>query len=536
MEPNRTLTRRLGSAACYQALLTHDARFDGVFFVGVATTGIYCRTICPARTPKRENCAFYPSAAAAEKAGFRPCLRCCPERAPGNAGVDATSRLAAAIAGRIEDGALTEGSVETLASEIGISSRHLRRVIDSEFGVSPVMLAQTQRLLLAKRLLTETRLPIVDVALASGFSSLRRFNALFKERYRLNPTALRREEKEEKEKRRKGEKEMEEEKSDAAQSSIVNRQSPISLTCELAYRPPLDWEALLAFLVGRSSSGVEAVEEGRYLRAVGMGKHRGWIAVSPVLEKPALRVELSASLAPVLLPTLARVKKLFDLEAAPQLIGDHLGQIAQARPGLRVPGAFDGFEMAARAILGQQISVRAATTLSGRFAGAFGEKVETPFARLTHLPPTAERVAQAEASELIALGIIATRANSILMLARAVNEAKISLLPGADVEQTLALLKAVPGIGEWTAQMIAMRALAWPDAFPHTDLGIYKALGETNPKKVLAQAEAWRPWRAYATMHLWKSLESPQTPTNRSEPVANNSATTNPAKTLEAQP
>ena len=494
--------------ACYQALLTHDARFDGVFFVGVATTGIYCRPVCPARTPRRENCAFYPSAAAAEKAGLRPCLRCRPERAPGNAGVDATSRIAALIAGRIEDGALTEGSVEILAAEVGISSRHLRRVIEAEFGVSPVALAQTQRLLLAKRLLTETNLPISEVAIAGGFSSLRRFNALFKERYRLNPTEVRRGRRGEGEKRRKGEKEQMEygiQNTEEEDSSLIPH--PSSLTCELAYRPPLDWEAIITFLVGRSSSGVETVEDGRYLRTVGIGEHRGWIAVDAVADKPALRVEVSASLAPVLLSTLARVKRLFDLAASPQQIADHLGELARARPGLRVPGAFDGFEMATRAILGQQISVRAATTLSGRFASAFGELLETPFARLTHLPPTAERVAQAETAHLIALGIISTRANSILTLARNVAEGKLSLNPGADVEQTMIQLKAIPGIGEWTAQYIAMRALSWPDAFPHTDLGIIKALGETNPKKVLARSEAWRPWRAYATMHLWKSLE-----------------------------
>ena len=522
MKSNTVVNRTLDKDACYQALLTHDARFDGVFFVGVATTGIYCRTVCPARTPRRENCAFYPSAAAAERAGFRPCLRCRPERAPGNAGVDATSRLAARIAGRIEDGALTEGSVEDLAVETGISSRHLRRVIETEFGVSPIALAQTQRLLLAKRLLTDTTLAVSAVAAASGFSSLRRFNALFKERYRLNPTELRQGRREDKEIGRQGDKELEtqrtgdrEQETEREDSSLIpgvhpqGRTHPSSLMCELAYRPPLDWQSLLAFLVGRSSSGVETVDEGRYLRVVGIGEHRGWIAVDPVPDKPALRVELSASLAPVILPTLARVKRLFDLEASPQYIAGHLGELAQARPGLRVPGAFDGFEMAARAILGQQISVRAATTISGRFAAAFGEPVTTPFARLTHLPPTAERVARADAAELIALGIITTRANSILALARMAAEGKLSLTPGVDIEPTLIQLKAIPGIGDWTAQYIAMRALAWPDAFPHTDLGIYKALGETNPKRVLALSEAWRPWRAYAAMHLWKSLEEP---------------------------
>jgi AraC family transcriptional regulator of adaptative response / DNA-3-methyladenine glycosylase II len=474
-----TVGMNLNTNTCYQALLTHDVRFDGVFFVGVSTTGIYCRTVCTAKTPRRENCAFYPSAAAAERAGFRPCLRCRPELAPGNARIDAVSRLAADAAGRIEDGALTEMNVAELAAQMRVSDRHLRRVIEREFGVSPVELAQTQRLLLAKRLLTDTDLPITEIAFASGFSSLRRFNALFKARYRRRPTDLRR-------------------------AAAVPQET---LVCEVAYRPPLDWRALVSFLVGRASSGVEAVEGDRYLRTVALDGRRGWIAVTPAKERPALRVELSASLAPALLPTLARVKRLFDLAAHPQQIAAHLGELAAALPGLRVPGAFDGFETAVRTILGQQISVRAATTLAGRFVRAFGEPIDTPFAGLAYLPATAERVARADSQELISLGIIAARANSILALARALTEGKIVLDPRADVERTMARLKEIPGVGEWTAQVIAMRALSWPDAFPHTDLGIYKALGETNPRRVLQIAEAWRPWRAYATLHLWKSLE-----------------------------
>lgn len=467
---------------CYQALLTHDARFDGVFYVGVATTGIYCRTVCTAKTPKRTSCTFYPSAAAAEMAGFRPCLRCRPELAPGNARIDSISRLAAAIANRIEDGALTEKSVRELAEEMGISDRHLRRVIEREFGVTPIELAQTQRLLLAKRLLTDTNLPITEIAFASGFSSLRRFNALFKTRYRLNPTDLRKE-----------------------RGVTVPQET---LRCEVAYRPPFDWDSLLKFLTGRSSCGVESTDGQRYLRTVALGKHRGWIAVKPSSGKNALSIEVSTSLTPALLPTLARVKRLFDLAAEPQQIAAHLGPLAEANPGLRIPGAFHGFEMAIRTVLGQQISVKAATTLAGRFATAFGEPIETPFTTLTHTAPTAERVASAKPEEIIALGIIATRANSLLALAHAVAEGRISLEPGCDVETTIARLKELPGIGEWTAQVIAMRGLSWPDAFPHTDLGLYKALNETNPKRMLERAEVWRPWRSYAVMHLWNSLET----------------------------
>jgi AraC family transcriptional regulator of adaptative response / DNA-3-methyladenine glycosylase II len=481
-----TASAELTPAICYQALLTHDERFDGVFFVGVSTTGIYCRTVCPARTPQQERCTFYPSAAAAERAGFRPCLRCRPELAPGNARIDAISRLASAVASHIEDGALTEGTVTALASEMRISDRHLRRVTLSAFGVSPIELAQTQRLLLAKRLLTDTDLPVTQVAFASGFSSLRRFNALFKERYRLNPTDLRK----------------------MSASTVL----PETIVCEVAYRPPLDWDTLLSFLGARTVGGVETVEGRRYLRAVAWKNHRGWIAVEPSAKNQTLSITLSASLAPAVLPILTRIKRLFDLNAEPRQIAAHLGELAVKNPGLRVPGAFDGFETAVRAILGQQVSVRAATTLAGRFAAAFGEPIETPCPSLTHLPPTAERISTATTEEILALGITRARAQSILTLAQAVTEGLVSLEPGTDVEETMAQLKTLPGIGEWTAQYIAMRALSWPDAFPHTDLGIYKALGETNPKRVLEIAEAWRPWRSYAVMHLWKSLEETNKP------------------------
>ena len=467
---------------CYAAAQTRDTRFDGVFFIGVLTTGIYCRPICPARIPRRDRCAFYPSAAAAERAGYRPCLRCRPELAPGHARVDATGRLTAQAAGRIEDGALSEISVEELAAELGVTGRHLRRAIQSEFGVSPMELAQTQRLLLAKRLLTDTDLLMIEVAQASGFSSLRRFNALFKERYHLQPNELR--------------------KSRAALP-------PETLLCELAYRPPLDWQAVTDFLVGRASCGVEAIADGRYVRAVAWKDRRGWIAAAPSPTKPVLRVEVSASLAPTLLPILARVRRLFDLSADPAKIEAHLGEIAASRPGLRVPGAFNGYEVAVRAILGQQISVKAASTLAGRFAAKFGEPlgIETPFPALTHLPPTPERVANSAPEEWSGLGIVGARAKSIVALSQAVAAKTVILEPGVDAEATTNQLKALPGIGEWTAQYIAMRALAWPDAFPHTDLGLYKALSETHPKRVLERAEAWRPWRAYAAMHLWKSLE-----------------------------
>lgn len=478
-------TATLDHESCYRALLAHDPRFDGAFFVGVATTGVYCRTVCPARTPRPENCTFHPSAAAAERAGFRPCLRCRPELAPGSARIDAVGRLAARAASRIEDGALTDAGVDDLAAEMGVSGRHLRRATLTAFGVTPVELAQTQRLLLATRLLTDTALPVTEVAFASGFSSVRRFNALFKERYRLNPSDLRRR------------------RSTRSTAPTADR-----LTCEVAYRPPLDWTGMLRFLAGRTLTGVESVEGDCYRRTVAWQGRAGWINVFPAPGgKDALRVEVSGSLAPVLLPVLARVKRRFDLSAEPREIARCLGALAEARPGLRVPGAWDGFEAAARAVLGQQISVRAATTLAGRFARAFGEPVETPSPALTHRTPTAERVARADATEIIALGVVSARARTLIALARAVAEGSVTLEPGGDVEATTARLQELPGIGPWTAQYIALRALAWPDAFPHADLGVLKALNTTDPKRALQIAESWRPWRAYAVMHLWASLE-----------------------------
>jgi AraC family transcriptional regulator, regulatory protein of adaptative response / DNA-3-methyladenine glycosylase II len=465
----------------YQAVLTHDPRFDGVFFVGVSSTRIYCRNVCRAKTPQRKNCTFYPSAAAAEQAGFRPCLLCRPELAPGNARIDATGRLASAVASRIEEGTFIEQRFEDFANELGVSERHLRRVVQQEFGVSPIELAQTQRLLLAKRLLTDTALPIADIAYASGFSSLRRFNALFQERYRLNPTQLRK-----------------------TKATIIAQDE---IVCEVAYRPPLDWQALLSYLAGRAIAGVEMVQGDCYCRTVRLGQRQGWLLVEPIKDKNALRVKLSLSLVPVLLPVLARVKALFDLAAEPQQIAAYLGSLAMHHPGLRVPGAFDGFEIAVRTILGQQVSVKAATTLMSRFVQCFGEPIETPFQTLTHLTPTAERVAQGDIATIASLGILATRAKTIVALAQAIAERTLSLTLGHPVERTIAQLQELPGIGPWTAHYIAMRVLNDPDIFLPHDLGIQKALGENNLKRMLAIAAPWQPWRSYATLHLWKSLE-----------------------------
>jgi AraC family transcriptional regulator of adaptative response / DNA-3-methyladenine glycosylase II len=476
----------LDHAICYRALRARDARFDGRFFVAVSSTRIYCRPVCTVKPPRLENCRFFPSAAAAEVAGYRPCLRCRPELAPGNASVDATTRVAQAAAGLIEDRTFETEGLVALASRLGITDRHLRRTFGAEFGVSPVEFAQTQRLLLAKRLLVDTGLPVTEVAFASGFGSLRRFNALFKQRYRLQPGQLRR------------------------RMNGKNRPVADTLNFELSFRPPYDWPAVIAFLGARAIAGVETVEGTRYRRTVrvtsGGKDYLGWVEIEISPKKPALRVAVSTSLAHVLPPVLSRVKTLMDLSCNPVEVAEALGGLARFRPGIRVPGAFDGFEVAVRAILGQQVTVAGARTVAGRFAAALGDPVDTPFEGLTMVFPAATRVADTAAGVIARLGMPEARARTIVALARGVAAGDLVLTPHTDVDATLERLRALPGVGEWTAQYVAMRALAWPDAFPYSDLGVMKALGEKNARRVLDAGEAWRPWRAYAVMHLWNSI------------------------------
>lgn len=476
--------------AAYNALTSRDPRFDGVFFVGVTSTGIYCRPICPAKTPKERNCQFFESAGAAEKAMFRPCLRCRPELAPGNAPVDNAHRIAHLIVQRIDEGLIDDGaSLEEVAAQFDISSRHLRRIVQQELGVSPIELLQTRRLLLAKQLLTETRLPVIDVAFASGFSSLRRFNDAFSSQYRMPPTRLR--------------------KVAAEQEATIN--STDTSTLQLSYRPPYDWQGMLEFLSVRTMKDVEFVTRESYARTVRLGKHKGWIRITHAPEKRALMVEFTHSLAPVLPALLGRLRHLFDLTARPDLIAAHLIQDKLLRkgvtknPGLRVPGAFDGFEMAIRAIIGQQITVKAATTIAGRIAEAFGEKIQTPFPELTRLSPLAKQVAKATVDDVASLGIVSARAKCIIALAQAFHSGSLTLDAGADPETTIQKLVAMPGIGPWTAQYIAMRALRWPDAFPKEDIAVRNNLGGVSAKEAEAMSQAWRPWRSYAVIHIWRN-------------------------------
>jgi AraC family transcriptional regulator, regulatory protein of adaptative response / DNA-3-methyladenine glycosylase II len=469
---------------CYRALQAHDRRFDGKFFVGVSSTGIYCRPVCTVRAPRQENCRFFASAAAAEVDGYRPCLRCRPELAPGNAGVDATARLAQAAVNLIENGIMDDGGIDALSARIGVTGRHLRRIFDAEFGVSPVEYAQTQRLLLAKRLLTDTALPVTEVALASGFASVRRFNALWKERYRMPPSRLRK---------------------DGAARAL-----PARLAFELAYRPPYDWESMMAFLAARAISGVEEVTADAYRRTICVAQrgavHAGWIEVRPAPRKPALCVSVSASLARVTPAVLAQVKHAFDLTCDPTVVATALGKLADAHPGLRLPGAFDGFELAVRAVVGQQITVRGARTLLGRIVNTFGDTADVLQAeRPARLFPSPSRIAACDARELVGLGITNARARTLIVVARAIAAGDLRLSPGGDVDATVRSLESLPGIGAWTAQYIAMRALGWPDAFPASDLVVLKALGETRPARAVIRSEAWRPWRAYAVLHLWRS-------------------------------
>ncbi len=485
----------------YRAMTSRDARFDGVFYVGVTSTGIYCRPVCPVKSPQRKNCRFFSSAEAAEKARFRPCLRCRPELAPGNAPVDHAHRIAQLIVHRIDEGLLDDGSdLEEVSAQFNLSSRQLRRIVQQELGVSPIELLQTRRLLLAKQLLTETRLPVTEVAFASGFSSLRRFNDAFSSQYRMPPTRLRKE---------------------AAGASPVTGSHDTS-TLQLTYRPPYDWSGILAFLSSRMVRDVEFITADSYARTIRLGSHVGWVRLTHVAERRALMVEFTHSLMPVLPALLGRLRNLFDLSARPDLIAQHLGKDQRLRkavrkdPGLRVPGAFDGFELAVRAILGQQITVKAATTLACRFADAFGERIETPFPELGRLSPLPARVAAASVADIAKLGIISSRARSIIALAQAQVARTLHLEAGASPEAAIAELVKLPGIGPWTAHYIAMRALRWPDAFPTNDIAVRKNLGGVSAKEADRLSLAWRPWRSYAVLHIWKNLpDSPSTAPRR---------------------
>jgi len=469
--------------ALYEALSARDRKFDGRFFVGVSSTGIYCRPVCSARTPKIENCTFYPSAAAAELAGFRPCLKCRPELAPGLALIDLGNRYAQVAVQLIEQGYLSEHSCEQLATRLGISDRHLRRIFADQFGASPIDYAQSHRLLQAKRLLADTDMPLSEVAFAAGFGSLRRFNELFKARYRLIPSALR------------------------SSSGRNERTVASGLVFHLGYRPPYDWSRMLGFLQTRAVSGVERVEGQQYLRAIAITQggieYRGWVSVQPEEAHNRVRVEIAPSLSRVTTEVLRRTRQLFDLDAAPDLIAQALGPLAADAPGLRLPGCVNAFEQATRAVLGQLVSVKMAATFAGRMAELWGTPLEQPYGGITHVFPTAEQIARLQPEALRPLGVQLKRAAALIGIAQAVTEGRLQLENVLDIEQGIKALTALPGIGSWTASYIAMRAWSWPDVFLAGDYLIKQRFPGMTPRQIERYAESWRPWRSYATLHLW---------------------------------
>nr|WP_269141849.1 AlkA N-terminal domain-containing protein [Lientehia hominis] len=478
----------------YAAFKAKDARFDGRFFVGISSTGIYCRPVCRAKMPKEENCTFYATAAEAEQAGYRPCLLCRPELAPGQSITDASAALARKAARLLEESCGSGLSLDELAGRLGCSGRHLRRVFAEEYHISPIQYLQTCRLLLAKNLLTDTDLPVLDVAMASGFGSLSRFNDLFKKQYRMPPAALR------KNRTKKG-------------------RHNGGLTLALSYRPPYLWDKILNFLADRAIKGIDLVRDGEYWRTVCLKNSSGqrifgWLKVGHAAEKNTLLITVSLSLLPVLSQILSRIRRLFDLYCDPETVYETLNIMNEVQPGLcvpgtRVPGCFDSFEMAVRTVLGQQITVKAAGTLAGRLVAAYGKQVETGIEGLTHVFPSPEDVVTL--GENIedcfgVLGIIASRSRTIRALALGLVTGDLTLDPTAQPEEEMKKLLNIRGIGSWSAQYIAMRAMEWPDAFLETDAGIKKALDFRPPKEILKMAESWRPWRSYATVNLWNTL------------------------------
>ncbi len=450
---------RLDPDICYRAIASRDARFDGKFFTGVTSTGIYCRPVCPARAPARRNCRFFLSAAAAQEAGFRPCLRCRPEIAPGLPAFNGTGAVVARALRLIEEGGLDDVGVDRLAERLGVGDRHLRRLFLEQVGASPVAVAQNRRILFAKHLLTDTRLPVTEVCFSSGFGSMLR--ALGRA-----PRDFRR---------------------------LAGAAPAGAIRLKLGYRPPFDWEGLLGFLGPRAIPGVERVEGGVYSRTIRIGETTGFVSVENRAARNCLVASLEISSTRDLAAIVQRLRAMFDLDCDPQEIHARLSRdrlFRGARAGVRIPGGWDAFELGVRAILGQQISVAAATTLAGRLAAAYGET--TPRGVLF---PRAETLATADIA-----GLPAARAGSILALAASNGSAA----GAATVEDLDASLRAIPGVGPWTAQYLAMRAYRHPDAFPSGDLALRRAAGDLTARELERRAESWRPWRAYAALHLWR--------------------------------
>lgn len=476
------LVMLLDAITCSRARHTRDARFDGRFFVGVITTGVYCRPICPVRGPKEQNVRYFATAAAAAEAGLRPCLRCRPEASPGTPAWLGTSGTVSRALRLISESTLEDGGLDTLAARLGVGSRHLRRLFVQHLGASPVTVVQTRRLHFAKRLLNESRLPMYQIAQASGFGSVRRFNACFQKTYGRSPSQLR--------------------KLGARSSTLP----PDEYRFSLRFRPPYCWQSLLDFLAPRATPGVELVADGAYWRSFSLDGEVGWMRAALDPSANAIDLRIHCLQPRRLFLIVERVRRMFDLAADPEQVTRQLKRdllLATrivTKPGIRVPGAWDGFELAIRAILGQQVTVRGATTLAGRLVREFGTAMAGP-SGLTHLFPSPAQLADADVSRI---GLPHARANTIRSLARAVTSGKLSFSGVVDVEEFLAHFRELPGIGDWTAQYVAMRALGEPDAFPASDLGLLRAAGLRNVREMVDRAEAWRPWRAYAAMYLWQ--------------------------------
>lgn len=487
------VTMDLDHDACYRAVSQRDPRFDGRFFTGVKTTGIYCRPICPARTPRSENVIFFPTAAAAQEAGFRPCLRCRPETAPDLGAWRGTSNTVSRALALIELGALDDASVDDLAARLGVGERQLRRLFHQHLGASPIAVAQTRRVLLAKQLIHESALSLAEIAFAAGFGSVRRFNETFQTLFRRPPGALRR-----------------------AGGGDAPAASRGEIELLLRYQPPYDWPSILAFLRRRAIPGIERVTPEEYARTLRLGGATGTVTVKPADNQHALRVKVRFPTLSALPTIIARVRRVFDLAADPLPITAHLARdpalapLVRARPGLRVPGAWDGFELAIRAVLGQQITVAAAARLAGRVVAAYGETLVVPDGPLTHVFPTPEALAR---SDLATLGMPRARAAALSAVAAAALADPHLFEATRNLDEAIERLRAIRGVGEWTAQYIAMRQLREPDAFPAADLGLLRAMAHQDghahsSSELLDRARPWRPWRAYAAQHLWASSES----------------------------
>lgn len=491
--------------ACYRALKLRDARFDGRFFTAVKTTKVYCRPICPARTPLSKNVTFFPTAAAAQEAGFRPCLRCRPETAPDMGAWRGTSNTVSRGLALIELGALDASSVDDLATRLGLGERQLRRLFRLHLGASPIAVAQTRRILLAKQLVHETRLPMTEIAFAAGFGSVRRFNETFQAMYGRPPSQLRR---------------------------LGGEDIPVAdggeLSLLLRYQPPYDWLAMLEFLRARAIPGMEHVADNSYTRTFSLDGAQGTVRVRPA-EGNALRVEIRAGKLSILPGVIARLRRVFDLAADPLAISAHLATdpslapLVSRRPGLRVPGAWDGFELAMRAVLGQQITVAGAIRLAGRMVAQYGEAMRSPDGELTHVFPEPTALSRAK---LTSLGMPASRAATLSAIAAAVVANPDLLGAHLGLEEAIKRLRSIRGVGEWTAQYIALRQLREPDAFPAADIGLLRAFADGDGRRpavseLLEKAEKWRPWRAYAAQHLWSSAtgQTPRmTPSSRRVP------------------